>query len=89
MDQTMIISIGKNALEVALKVSAPILGFGLMVGLLVSVFQAVTSIQDMTLTFIPKILAVALALALFLPLMLSVLTDFTIATWSSIPQWIR
>jgi flagellar biosynthetic protein FliQ len=85
----MIISIAKQAIMVTLYVSGPVLGFGLAAGLLVSVFQAVTSIQDMTLTFIPKILAVILALALFFPWMLNLMVEFTTQMWEGIPQWIR
>jgi flagellar biosynthesis protein FliQ len=62
---------------------------GRCAGVLVSVFQAVTSIQDMTLTFIPKILAVILALILFFPWMLNVLVDFTTDLFSNIPYWVR
>jgi flagellar biosynthetic protein FliQ len=89
MDQAMVISVGKQALQVTLMVAAPLLGFGLIAGVLVSVFQAVTSIQDMTLTFIPKILAVILALILFFPWMLNVLVDFTTDLFSNIPYWVR
>jgi flagellar biosynthetic protein FliQ len=52
------------------------LGFGLAIGLVISIFQAVTQINEMTLTFVPKILAVAAALLIFLPWMISTLTDF-------------
>lgn len=89
MDQAMIIAIGKQAILVMLYVAGPVLGFGLLAGLLVSVFQAVTSIQDMTLTFIPKILAVILALALFFPWMLNLMVEFTTQMFGNIPHWVR
>jgi flagellar biosynthetic protein FliQ len=73
MDQAMVIALGKQAMQVAMLVCAPMLGFGLLAGLMMSIFQAVTSIQDMTLTFIPKILAVVLGLAIFLPWMLTLI----------------
>jgi len=81
-----VVGFAKQALEATLLVSAPMLGFGLVVGLLVSVFQAVTSIQEMTLTFIPKILAVFLALIIFFPWMLRYLVDFTVRLMVSIPS---
>jgi len=81
-----VVGFAKQALEATLLVSAPMLGFGLVIGLLVSVFQAVTSIQEMTLTFIPKILAVFLALIIFFPWMLRYLMDFTVRLMVSIPS---
>lgn len=60
-----------------LMVAGPMLLFALVVGLLISIFQAVTQINEMTLTFVPKILAVALALLIFLPWMINRMTDFT------------
>ncbi|MGQ9655138.1 MAG: flagellar biosynthesis protein FliQ [Thermodesulfobacteriota bacterium] len=89
MDQAMVIALGKKALEVTLLLCGPMLGFGLVAGLAVSIIQAVTQIQDMTLTFIPKILAVILALALFSPWMLGLLTDFTVQLLQDIPAWVR
>lgn len=68
-----------------LMVSAPMLAFGLLVGLVISVLQAVTQIHEMTLTFIPKIVAVAFALLMFLPWMINLLTDFTTRLFESIP----
>ena len=67
MSSDLIIQIGQNALWIVLLVSAPMLGLGLAVGLLVSVFQATTSIQEATLAFIPKIIAVFVALLIFGP----------------------
>ncbi len=79
------IAFSKEALLVTLLVSAPMLVAGLVVGVLVSLFQAVTQIQEMTLTFIPKILAVSLALFLFLPWMLTTLVQFTRRVFEAIP----
>ena len=62
-----VITIGREMLLMALLVAAPLLGFGLLVGLVVSLIQAVTQVNEMTLTFVPKIVVVALALAFFLP----------------------
>jgi len=89
MEQALVIALGKQALGVTLKICVPILGFGLVAGLLVSVLQAATQIQDMTLTFIPKILAIFLALALFFPWMLNLMMEFTTYLFQGIPGWIR
>lgn len=67
----------QQALWMALLLAAPMLLFGLVAGLIVSVFQAVTQIQEMTLSFIPKVLAVVLSLFLFLPWMLGKMTEYT------------
>ena len=80
-----VLSLGRDAVMLTLWVAAPMLGFGLLVGLCVSIFQAATQIQEMTLTFIPKIVAVALALVLFLPWIVTKLVTFTTALFTSIP----
>lgn len=85
MTPQMVVSIGREALTVTIMVAAPMLAFGLVVGLTIAVFQAITQIHEMTLTFVPKILAVALALLLFLPWMISKLTDFTKHLYALIP----
>ena len=79
------IALSKEALIVTLMVSAPLLAAGLVVGVLVSLFQAVTQIQEMTLTFIPKILAVSAALFFFLPWMLTTLVQFTRHVLEALP----
>ena len=85
MTPQMVVSIGREALTVVLLVAGPMLAFGLVIGLIISIFQAVTQINEMTLTFVPKILAVALALLLFLPWMINTLTDFTRHIFAMIP----
>jgi len=65
------------------------LALGLVAGLAVSLLQAVTQIQDMTLTFVPKLLAVVLALALFFPWMLSLLMEFTTRVMGDVELWMR
>ncbi|MBI5183077.1 MAG: flagellar biosynthesis protein FliQ [Nitrospinae bacterium] len=89
MTQEFIIDFGKEALLTTLLLSAPMLGFGLIVGILVSIFQAVTSIHEMTLTFIPKILAVMFALILFLPWMLQFMVGYTTRLFINIPMYIH
>lgn len=86
MTTQYVLGLGRDAVMLTLLVSAPMLGFGLLVGLVVSVFQAATQIQEMTLTFIPKIVAVSLALLLFLPWILNKLVGFTAALFNSIPM---
>lgn len=72
------VEIFKQALWTAFLVSAPLLLFGLVAGLIVSIFQAVTQIHEATLTFVPKVAACMVALVIFLPWMLQTLTSFTI-----------
>jgi flagellar biosynthetic protein FliQ len=77
MNSEFVIGLAGQALYTVLKVSAPMLGVGLIVGLLVSIFQATTQIQEQTLAFVPKIIAVFLAILLFGPWILNVMIDFT------------
>lgn len=87
MTPQMVVSIGREALMLTIMVAGPLLLSGLIVGLIISIFQAVTQIQEMTLTFIPKILAVALSLLLFLPWIINKLTDFTTHMFELIPTF--
>ena len=84
MTQDFVVALGKDALATALLIAAPMLLSGLIVGLAIGIFQAVTHIQEMTLTFIPKILVVILSLFIFLPWMLNVLITFTLGIFNSI-----
>ena len=86
MTAEMIIALARNAMETTLLISAPLLLSGLVIGLLVSIFQAVTQIQEMTLTFIPKIVAVFLALLIFFPWMLEIMTSFTTNMFNKISE---
>ena len=85
MTPEYIVKLGQDTLLLVLYVAGPILIVALVVGLLVSIFQAVTQIHVMTLTFIPKILAVAAVLSFLLPWTLQQLIDFTVNLFSSIP----
>jgi flagellar biosynthetic protein FliQ len=89
MTQEFVIDIGRKALEMTLMISAPVLGIGLIVGLVLSLFQAVTQIQEMTLTFVPKIFAVMIAIFLFLPWMMNTIISFTTYILGEIPNYIR
>jgi len=88
MTQEFIVDFAMEAIKTTLLVSAPMLGFGLITGLLISIFQAVTSIQELTLTFIPKILAVFVALILFLPWLLQLMIGFTTTVFVNFPGYI-
>ena len=84
-----VIGVGRSALELTLALAGPVLLFGLVAGLAVSIFQALTQIHEMTLTFIPKIGATILALALFGPWMLQKMLNYTTALFESIPGLVR
>ncbi|WP_298266786.1 flagellar biosynthesis protein FliQ [Geobacter sp.] len=77
MTPDLVVQLTRRSFEVTLMLSAPLLIAGLVVGLLISIFQAVTSIQEATLAFAPKILAVMVTLVIFFPWMMSYMTDFT------------
>ena len=85
MSADLVIQLAQEALMVVLIVSAPMLGLGLTVGLMVSVFQATTSIQEQTLAFIPKIIAVFVAILIFGPWMLSMMIEFFSSIFTNIP----
>ncbi len=89
MTPEFVVNFAKDALSLTILVAMPMLGLGLLVGLTVSVFQATTSIQEMTLTFVPKILAVLLGLLYFAPWMLDKLITFTESVFQNIPLYIR
>ena len=86
MDQEFVIYIINRAIFIALVVSTPMLLAGLLIGLLISIFQAVTQINEMTLTFIPKIIVTAVVLVFFFPWMVSMLLDFTFYLMGLFPQ---
>ena len=86
MSPELIISIVQNALYILIIVSAPVLLTSLLVGLLISVLQAATQINEMTLTFIPKLLAMFLVLVLAGPWMLNTLIEYTTRLFQSIPS---
>jgi flagellar biosynthetic protein FliQ len=84
MSQNEVLYLAKEALGTAMLVGGPILGVSLLVGLLVSIFQAMTSIQEQTLSFIPKILAIIALMLLLGPWMLTVLTTYTTNLFSQL-----
>lgn len=89
MTPEFVVSLGSEAIKLVLMLSLPLLGVGLIVGLAVAILMATTQIQEMTLSFVPKIISVLLALLAASPWMLSKLTQFTSQLIMSIPQVIR
>jgi flagellar biosynthetic protein FliQ len=88
MDQDVVISLATQAMSLALKISLPLLGVGLLVGVVISIIQAVTQIQEQTLAFIPKVLAMAGVLVIGGPWMLNQLLSYTSDLWTSIPSMV-
>jgi len=89
MTQEAILEIARNTLMVTLKLSMPILLVGMVVGVLISILQAITQIQEVTLTFVPKLLAIMATLLLILPWMLSTLIAFFNQSFLQIPNITR
>ncbi|HOM43251.1 MAG TPA: flagellar biosynthesis protein FliQ [Bacillota bacterium] len=89
MDQAIVIDVAQEAIKSVLLVSAPILGLGLLVGLIVSIVQATTQIQEPTLSFIPKIIAVSLTMLVFGPWMMNIMYEFTVRLFENIPVYIK
>jgi flagellar biosynthesis protein FliQ len=85
MDVNTALDLGRQTLMLALLISLPLLGVGLIVGVLISILQAVTQIQEMTLTFVPKIIAMALAAILFMPFILDKLMNFATQMFGPMP----
>lgn len=88
MTPTAVIELGRQAVEVTLMVSAPLFLAALVTGLIISIFQAATQINEMTLTFVPKLIAMAIVLMLAGPWMLQLLIDYTRSLIRSIPSLI-
>ena len=89
MSEALIVGIMRQAIETAVIVTAPMLAAGLLAGVLVSVFQTVTSIQDNVLAFIPRAAAIFVVFALTFPWMLRVVTGFSAALFHRLPELVR
>ena len=89
MTPEVIVNLGQQALQVMLMVSAPMLLAALLTGLLVSIFQAATSINEQTLTFIPKLVVMFVVMILAGPWMLDLMINYVTRLYSSIPELIR
>lgn len=85
MSQGMVIDLARNAVMLALLVGGPLMLVALVVGLVVSVFQAVTQIQEQTLSFVPKLIAVSIAFLVALPWMMEMMVRYTTELFRSIP----
>ena len=88
MSRDVVIQLGQEALMMVLLISAPMLGLGLLVGLAVSIFQTTTSIQEQTLAFIPKIIAVFVAILVFGPWMLRLMVEYVTNILVNLPLYI-
>lgn len=89
MSSEFILKLAGDAVYVVLKASAPMLIIALVVGLIISIFQATTQIQEQTLAFVPKIVAVLLAILIFGPWILTTLVEFTYNLLNNIHQFAR
>ena len=88
MTPTTVIDLGRQALEITLLVSAPLFIAALVTGLVISIFQAATQINEQTLSFVPKLIATFITLVLAGPWMITILTDFIRRLFESIPSMI-
>ena len=89
MTADIVVDIAREALWFIIKCSAPMLLVSLVIGLLVSIFQTVTSIQEQTLTFVPKIIAIFLTLVLLGSWMMNIMVEYTVQLWSSFSQYVH
>jgi len=89
MNTEHVLDIFRQAIKITLLLSAPMLVFGLVVGVLTNIFQAITQISESTLAIVPKLLAMVLALVLFAPWMMDLAIDFTTQIFQAIPQIVR
>ena len=88
MNQDTVINLATQAMTLSLEIAGPILLLGLIIGLLISIFQAVTSIQEQSLSFIPKVVGVAVLIVVLGPWMLDQLVGYAQNLWMSIPSLI-
>ncbi|NDF44868.1 MAG: flagellar biosynthetic protein FliQ [Betaproteobacteria bacterium] len=86
MDSAMVVELARQALWMTMLISAPLLGVGLLVGLVVGIFQAATSINEQTLSFIPKIVAMGITMALAGSWMINTMVDYTKGIFTRIPS---
>lgn len=84
MSETDVLDIAREALIVVLKTSAPVMLIGMGVGLTIALFQALTTIQELTLTFVPKIVAIFVTIVLFLPFMMTTIIEFSLSLFDRI-----
>ncbi|OGC04894.1 EscS/YscS/HrcS family type III secretion system export apparatus protein [candidate division WOR-1 bacterium RIFOXYA12_FULL_43_27] len=89
MNQDFAVQVLYQGVTLTLLLSLPAVGVGLLVGFIISLFQAVTQIQEQTLTFVPKVVSVFLIIAFTSPWIFSMIIDFTNSLWANIPAMVR
>jgi flagellar biosynthetic protein FliQ len=89
MTEEIVLSLGRDAIWTTIALAAPLLLASLVVGLVVSIFQAVTQINEATLTFIPKMLAIVVVLVVMAPWMTQMITSYTTELFTSLPNYVR
>ena len=89
MDTQTVITLGKDAITVVLTLSAPLMAVGLLVGLVIGIFQTVTSVQESTLAYIPKMVAVFLAFLVCMPWMIQVIVTYTAGLFGNLQNFAR
>ena len=89
MNQDMVVNLAMQAMQLALKLGGPIMIVGLLIGLVISIFQAVTQIQEQTLAFVPKLVAVSAAFLIGLPWGLQLMSRYTTELFRSLPSFVR
>jgi flagellar biosynthetic protein FliQ len=89
MTEDVVLSIGRDAIWTTVLLASPLLIAALVVGLVVSIFQAVTQINEATLTFIPKMLAIVVMMIVLAPWMTQILTSYTTELFTSLPNYVR
>ncbi len=87
--ESALVAIGVQTFKITLMLSLPMLLAGLIAGLIISIFQATTQINEMTLSFVPKILLVVVVLIFLMPWMMNVMIDFTVGIFEQIPSFIK
>ena len=89
MNESFVMTIGRDTMMMVFMLSAPMLGVSLLIGLIISLFQAVTQINEMTLTFVPKLIGLVLVLLAFGPWMLEQVVGFTARMFELLPYMVR
>jgi flagellar biosynthetic protein FliQ len=89
MNQDMVLKLAKDTLEITLMISGPMLVVSLVVGIVISIAQVVTSIQDMTLSFVPRVIAVFVAFLLTFPWIMNILIAFTAQLYGHLERFAR
>lgn len=84
MNEADVVEIAQSALWIVLLASGPIMAAGLFVGLIIALFQALTTIQEMTLTFVPKIIVIFIAIVVFLPFMMTTVIEYSVSLFDRI-----